>query len=62
MTDCMHESLDYVGTQKTEEGVNSYYKCKSCGMLLIMTPSRQVYGVPGVGGEHPAPSKGKTGS
>ncbi len=47
MPDCKHESLEYVGEQKTEEGVNSYYKCKACGMLLVMTPSRKVFGIPG---------------
>ena len=45
---CKHENLEFVGNQKTEEGVNAYYKCTACGTLLIMTPSRQVYGVPGV--------------
>ncbi len=48
MPDCKHESLEYAGEQKTEEGVNSYYKCRACGMMLVMTPSRKVYGVPGV--------------
>ena len=45
---CKHESLEYLGEQKTDEGVNSYYKCKSCGAMLVMTPSRQVIGIPGV--------------
>ncbi len=52
MVACKHETLEFVGNQKTDEGVNAYYKCKICGTLLIMTPSRQVYGIPGAGPEH----------
>jgi hypothetical protein len=57
MAACRHESLDYVGEQKTDEGVNSYYKCKSCGMMLVMTPSRKVIGIPGVQSGGSATSK-----
>jgi hypothetical protein len=49
MTPCKHETLEYVGDQKTDEGVNSYYKCKACGALLVVTPARKVIGIPGVG-------------
>ena len=48
MAACKHESLEFVGEQKTDDGVNSYYKCKSCGTMLILTPSRKVIGIPGV--------------
>lgn len=48
MPDCRHQTLDFVGEQKTDEGVNAYYTCKSCGMLLVVTPSTQVLGVKGV--------------
>ena len=57
MDACKHESLNYVGEQKTDEGVNSYYTCKSCGMMLVMTPSRQIIGIPGVQSEVSAPRK-----
>lgn len=61
MPECRHLSLDYVGEQKTEEGVNSYYKCKACGMLLVMTPSRKVFGVSGIQHEtSPSGKKGRT--
>lgn len=46
MSKCMHESLDFVGEQKTEDGVNSYYTCKACGDLLVVTPARKVFGIP----------------
>ena len=57
MPSCKHETLEFVGNQKTDDGVNAYYKCKACGTLLIMTPSRKVYGIPGVHPEHPATGK-----
>ena len=47
MPACKHESLEFVGDQKTDDGVNTYYKCKACGTMLVMTPSRQVIGIPG---------------
>jgi len=48
MAPCKHEILEYVGDQKTDEGVNSYYKCKACGTLLVVTPTRKVIGIPDV--------------
>ncbi len=57
MANCKHESLEFVGEQRTDEGANSYYKCKACGTLLVMTPSRKVVGIPGVKTDHPAPAK-----
>ena len=57
MADCKHENLEFVGEQKTDSGVNSYYRCKSCEMLLIMTPTRKVIGIKGVHSERPAPAK-----
>jgi len=57
MATCKHESLEYQGDQKTDAGVNAYYKCKSCGMLLVMTPTGKVIGVKGVQPEHSAPAK-----
>ncbi|HUK79364.1 MAG TPA: hypothetical protein VLU91_01725 [Nitrososphaerales archaeon] len=48
MDDCKHEHLEYQGDQKTDAGVNSYYRCKSCGMLLVLTPTGKVIGVKGV--------------
>jgi hypothetical protein len=48
MGPCKHESLEFVGEQKTDDGVNSYYRCKSCQVLLVMMPSKKVVGIPGV--------------
>jgi len=45
---CRHETLEYVGDQKTDDGVNSYKRCRNCGMLFVMTPSGKLVGIPGV--------------
>jgi hypothetical protein len=60
MAACKHESLEYVGEQNTDNGVNSYYKCKSCGTMLVMTPSRKVIGIPGVQTDSSATGKRDT--
>ena len=57
MAPCRHESLEYVGEQKTDDGVNSYRKCRNCGMLLVMLPSGKLIGVPGAKAGQPAPRK-----
>ncbi len=48
MSPCRHESLEFVGEQKTDEGVNAYYRCKACGDLLVVTPSLKVIGIKGI--------------
>jgi hypothetical protein len=52
MPDCKHESVEYVGEQKTDDGVNSYYRCKACGTLLVRTPANRVYGIQGIQTSH----------
>ncbi len=54
MTRCRHGSLEYVGEQKTDDGSNSYRRCKDCGMLLVLTPSGKLIGVPGARPEQSA--------
>ena len=49
MPECKHESLKYVGEQRTEDGYNRYYTCTSCGEVLVVTPENQVIGIPGKG-------------
>ncbi len=58
MSPCRHESLEFVGEQKTDEGVNAYYKCKACGDLLVVTPSRSVIGVKGIQQNEPSRPSG----
>jgi hypothetical protein len=59
MPGCKHESLEYVGEQRTDDGVNVYRRCKNCGMLLVLTPSGKLISVKGVMPGQPAPSKHK---
>ena len=58
MHTCRHESLQFVGEQKTDDGVNTYYNCAACGDLLVVTPAKAVYAVKGVELQH-APSSAK---
>ncbi len=58
MASCAHKTLDFVGEQRTDDGVNAYYTCKDCGDMVIITPSRKVIGLKGVQGSGPAPSVG----
>ena len=59
MPSCRHESLEYVGDQKTDEGVNTYRRCKNCGMLLVMTPGGKLIGIPGVKRDQPPSGRRK---
>jgi hypothetical protein len=55
---CKHETLEYVGEQKTDYGVNMYYKCKACGDMLVVTPERNVIAIKGVQSEPPSKPRG----
>ena len=48
MSSCQHRTLEFVGKQKTDEGVNVYYKCTHCGDMLVVTPGQKVIGLKGV--------------
>lgn len=52
MSACKHDTLEHIGEQKTDDGVNSYYRCKACGTLLVLTPSRKVFGIHPAKDEH----------
>ena len=60
MPACKHESLEYIGEQKTDDGVNTYSRCKQCGSLIVLTPSRTAFSVKGVkeSAAHPPGKKG----
>jgi len=61
MPTCKHESLEYLGEQKTDDGVNMYSRCKNCGSLVVLTPSRTVFSVKGVKEVASQPAHGKKG-
>jgi len=48
MSACQHRTLEFVGEQKTDDGVNAYYRCTSCGDMLVVTPGQKVIGLKGV--------------
>ena len=48
MPACKHESTEYIGEQKTDDGVNVYRRCKSCGLYLVLLPTGKLIGVKGV--------------
>jgi len=47
MADCKHADLEFVGEQKTENGVNTYFRCKACREVVIVTPERKAVGIKG---------------
>ena len=59
MPACRHETTEYVGEQKTDDGVNSYRRCRDCGMLLVATPSGKLIGNPEVKRGQPAAGKAR---
>ncbi len=48
MSECKHVSLEYIGEQRTDEGVNTYFRCTKCGNLVVTTPERTVFAIKGV--------------
>jgi hypothetical protein len=57
LPECKHESLEFVGEQKTDDGVNVYRRCTSCGSLFVLTPSRKLLRIPGVNPAQLTPQK-----
>jgi hypothetical protein len=55
MAPCPHMKLDFVGEQKSDDGVNAYYRCHACGDLLVVTPANKVLAVSGID-ENPSPT------
>jgi hypothetical protein len=43
MTQCAHKDLEAVGEQKDDVGVNAYFRCRTCGDLLVVTPQQHVF-------------------
>ena len=50
MPGCSHATLELVGEQKTDDGVNTYHVCKDCRALLVVTPTRTVIAIKGARG------------
>ncbi|MDV3278691.1 MAG: hypothetical protein LYZ69_09565 [Nitrososphaerales archaeon] len=45
MTKCDHRNADFVGEQKTDEGVNTFLKCHSCLSVIVITPEKKVFAI-----------------
>ena len=56
MTECKHTDLEFLGSQKTDEGENRYVRCRSCGDLIVITAGRTTFSLKGTEN-----SKGVTG-
>lgn len=48
MSDCKHPELEFLGNQKTDDGQNTYMKCKVCGDLVVVMPGNRGFSVNGV--------------
>ncbi|MCS7146269.1 MAG: hypothetical protein RMJ28_01890 [Nitrososphaerota archaeon] len=35
---CRHEEVEFLGSQRTEGGLNLYFRCKRCGDVIIVLP------------------------
>jgi hypothetical protein len=45
---CKHESLEYLGEQRTDDGVNTYFRCRNCNSMIVTTPERKVFSLEGL--------------
>lgn len=34
---CSHGETQFLGTQKSEKGMNKYYRCSKCGKILVLS-------------------------
>ena len=48
MPACKHESTEYIGEQKTDDGANIYRPCSSCVLYLVLLPAGKLIGIKGV--------------
>jgi hypothetical protein len=48
MADCKHADLEFVGEQKTDSGINAYFRCKACNWVVVVTPERKAFAIKSV--------------
>lgn len=47
LTECPHDDLEWLGSQRTEGGENRYYRCRGCMGVIVVTPKGdKVYYIP----------------
>jgi len=44
---CNHRDLEYLGSEKTDNGFNRYFRCLGCGAVIVFTPSGLAFKVGG---------------
>jgi hypothetical protein len=47
LPECKHADLEFVGEKKTDEGVNSYFRCRACKAVMVVTPERKAFTLKG---------------
>lgn len=40
--------MERLGRQKAEIGFNTYFRCRECGAVLVVTPSGVIYKIGGI--------------
>jgi len=45
---CKHEKVEFLGTERSDRGVNKYFRCLECGSVLVLSEDGVLYEVPGV--------------
>ncbi|MEM2093607.1 MAG: hypothetical protein QXY34_00130 [Candidatus Bathyarchaeia archaeon] len=43
---CSHGEVEFLGEQRGDRGVNRYYKCRKCGVVLVLSEDGVLYEVP----------------
>ena len=44
--DCSHDEVEYLGSEKTEESANKYYRCLKCRSVLVLSDQGIIYRIP----------------
>jgi len=42
---CKHEELEFLGSEKTDEGQNRYMRCKTCSAVIVVTAGGKIVSV-----------------
>ncbi|MCS7385265.1 MAG: hypothetical protein NDF55_00800 [archaeon GB-1867-005] len=47
-SECKHARIEFLGIERSESGVNKYFRCLDCGSVLVLSEDGVLYEVPGV--------------
>ena len=48
MPTCPHKDTEYIGQEKSDDGINVYRKCRACGAVLVVTPTGKTIAIRGI--------------